>query len=223
MKSITLKAANVKETISVQFGEKILSEGFSYKKAGNEFRRQNESYTYIFNIDQAAWIDSYSLHVRLYISQKQIEDTLEKIIGKLRHKLTIGNDIGRIYKSPDGREIVNGDLSIWIRQDEDVKAAIESLEWYYTDIAKPYFKRYQTLESIDDIINNAPFDHCPANVGGNFDERCMKGLIAARLVNNPVYEKLVAIYDEAIKQTMNNESIENYYKVKDYLMYNRIK
>ena len=51
----------------------------------------------------------------------------------------------------------------------------------------------------------------------------MKGLIVARLVNNPSYENLVTTYDEAIKETMNTESIENYYKVKEYLMYNRIK
>lgn len=223
MKSITLKTASIKETTALQFGRTISKDEFVYKKTSNEFRHQKGDFTYVFNIEQVAWSDTYSLRIRIYISQKKIEDTLEKIIGKLRHKITIGNNIGRIYKSPDGREVVNGDLSIWIRQDEDVEAAVESLEWYYTDIAKPYFKRYQTLKSIDDIINNAPFDYCPANVGGNFDDRCMKGLIAARLVNNPDYEKLVAIYDKAIKQTMNSESIENYYKVKDYLMYNRIK
>jgi hypothetical protein len=71
-------------------------------------------------------------------------------------------------------------------------------------------------------MNNAPFEHCPADVGSGFDGRCMKGLIVARLVNNPKYDDLVAIYDEEIKGTMNAESIENYYKVRDYLMYNRI-
>lgn len=148
---------------------------------------------------------------------------MEKIIGKLRHKLTLGQELDRIYKSPDGREVVNGDLAIWLRQDEDVESAIETFEWYYSDIAKPYFERYNTMNAIDDIINNPPFNHCPAHVGGNFDERCMKGLIVARLVDSPKYEQLVAIYDEAIKETMNAMSIENYHKVREYLMYNRIK
>jgi hypothetical protein len=50
----------------------------------------------------------------------------------------------------------------------------------------------------------------------------MKGLIVARLVNNQNYEKLVAIYDEEIKGTMNTNFIENYHKVREYLKYNKI-
>ena len=80
-----------------------------------------------------------------------------------------------------------------------------------------------TDNEILDIINNPPFNHCPAYVGGNFDNRCMKGLIVARLADNPKYNELVEIYDEAIKETMNEMSIENYYKVREYLMYNKIK
>jgi hypothetical protein len=223
MKLMTIKSNDIKEKIALQFGNRLSKEGFIYKKTMNEFRHQKGDFTDIFNIEQVAWSNSHSLDVRLYISQKQIEAILELIIGKQRHKITIGQELGRIYKSPDGRKIVNGDLVIWLRQDEDVEAAIETLEWYYNDIAKPYFERYNTLEAIDDIINNPPFEHCPAHVGGNFDERCMKGLIVARLVDNPNYEKLAAIYDEAIKETMNTVSIENYHKVREYLMYNRVK
>ena len=50
----------------------------------------------------------------------------------------------------------------------------------------------------------------------------MKGLIIARLVNNPGYDRLAAIYDEAIKETLDAKSIEDYHKVKDYLMHNKI-
>lgn len=220
---MTLKANEIKERIATELGGKLSKNELVYNKKMNEFRCSTGEYTYIFNIDQVVWSSSYSLHVRLYISQKKIEAILEKIIGKLRHKLTLGQEIERIYKSPDGREVVKGNLSVWLRQDEDVDAAVETLEWYYNEIAKPYFVKYNTLEAIDDIMNNPPFDHCPADVGGNFDNRCMKGLIVARLVDNPNYEKLVTIYDEAIKETMNAESIENYYKVREYLMYNRIK
>jgi len=221
MKSITLKASEVKEKLSVGIGKELLNKGFVYKKGDNEFRRQEKDFTYIFNIEQVTWSDSYSLHVRLYISEKKIESTLERIIGKLRHKITLGQEIGRIYRRTDGKKVINGDLSIWLREDQDVEAAIESLSWYYRDIAVVYFNKYSSLEALDNIMNNPPFDHCPADVGGNFDDRCMKGLIVARLVNNPRYEELGAICDEAIKGTMNNESIDNYNKVREYLMYNR--
>jgi hypothetical protein len=222
MKLITLKANQIKQEIALKLNDLFFNEGFVYKKTTNEFRLSKGDYTYIFFIEQVAWTNSFSINVHLYISQKQIESILEKIIGKQRHKLTFIQDIGRIYKSPDGRKIFNGDLSIWLSQDEDVESAIESLGWYFKDVAKPYFAKYDNLNAIDNIVNNPPFNHSPAHVGSNFDFRCMKGLIAARLVNNPKYEELVSIYDEGIKGTMDSESIENYYKVRDYLKYNRI-
>ena|SRR2546423_6170030 len=223
MKIWIYKAPILKEKIISGLNDKFTQDGFKYKKTMNEFVRSQGDFSYKFYIEQLAWSSSYSLDIQLYISQKKIETILKKIIGKWRHNITMGQDIGRIYNSPDGREIVNGSLSIWLYQNEDVEAAIESLEWYYNDIAKPYFQQYQTLEAVDDIINNPPFNHCPAYVGGNLDNRCMKGLIVARLVDNPRYNELVAIYDEAIKETMNEVSIENYYKVREYLMYNKIK
>jgi hypothetical protein len=222
MKIMTFKGNEIKEKIAVQLENKLTKDGFIYKKTMNEFLCKKDDYKYMFILEQLSWGDHYSIDVRLAISQKQIETILEKIIGKLRFKYTFWQDLARIYKSPDGRQIVNGNLAILLIQDEDITAAVETLEGYYENIAKPYFKRYDSLEAIDDIINNPPFEYCPADVGSGFDDRCMKGLIVARLVNNPKYDELVTIYDEEIKGTMNEEAIENYYKVRDYLMHNRI-
>lgn len=221
MKILTLKAKQVKELIAFGLTDIFVQDGFTYKKTINQFEKTQGDYTFIFNILITAWSSCSSISVRLYVSQRKIEAIYEKIVGK-SHKLTIGNTIDRIYASPDGREVVNGDLAITIYFDDDVEAAVDSLERYYNTIAKPYFEKYQDLKSFDDIINNPPFEYSPANAGLGLDERCMKGLIIARLVNNPNYEKLVATYDEAIKRTMNAESIDNYHKVRDYLMYNQI-
>ena len=219
---MTFKANEIKDKIALRLGDKLAIDGFIYKKTRNEFICQKGDYNYLFILEQLSWSDHYSVQVRLAISQKQIETILERIIGKQRHKYTFVRDIARIYKSPDGRQIVNGNLAILLIYNEDIEAAIETLEGYYKNIAKPYFERYNSLEEIDDIMNNPPFEHSPAHVGGMLDDRCMKGLIVARLVNNPKYHDLVAIYDEKIKGTMSAESIENYYKVREYLNYNKI-
>ena len=222
MKGLTLKSKQIKELIFYGLMDLFLKEGFIYKKTHNQFEKIQTDYSFIFNFLMTSWSNHFSIDIRLYVSQKEIESIYESIIGK-SHKLTIGNTIDRIYASPNGREVINGNLTINLYSDEDIEAAVESLEKYYTSIAKNYFNKYQTLKSIDDIINNPPFEYSPGNVGSNFDERCMKGLIVARLVNNPSYENLVKIYDEAIKKTMNEESIANYHKVREFLMYNRIK
>ena len=222
MKILTLKTKDVKESIATGLMGKLMPESFLFKKTNNQFEKTQGDYTSIFNILITAWSNCYSIEVRLYISQKKIEHIYESIVGK-SHKLTLGNTIDRIYASPDGRKVVNSNLLIRIYFDEDIAAAVESMENYYKTIAKPYFEKYQTLSAIDDIINNPPFEHNPAHVGGNSDDRYMKGLIVARLVNNPNYEQLVVTYDEAIKRTMNEESIENYRKVREHLMYNRVR
>lgn len=222
MKQLTIKVKEVKELIASGLQNKLSSDGFIYKKGGNQFEKINGDYTLIFNLLVTAWSDHFSIDVRLYVSQKEIESIYEDIVGK-SHKLTLGNTIDRINASPNGREVVNGNLTINLYFNEDIDAAIDSLESYYVQIAKPYFDKYQNLKAIDDIINNPPFNHCPADIGGRFDNRCMKGLIVARLINNPNFEQLVATYDEVIKETMDEESIENYHKVREHLMYNRVK
>lgn len=222
MKLTTLSAKLIKQKLAFQLNEYLARDGFVYKNTNNEFISNNRDFLFVFNMLLTSWSDHYSLGVRLYISQKKVEHVYEHVLGK-SHKLTIGNSIERISKSPDGREVINGDMAILLIQDEDIEAAVETLKRYYGDIAKPYFNKYQTLTAVDDIINNPPFDYCPAHVGGNFDDRCIRGLIVARLVGNPNFDRLMSIYDEKIKETMDQLSIENYKKVREYLMYNAIR
>ena len=222
MKQLTIKARDIEKLISSALKDMFSQDGFDYKKTFNQFERKKGDYTSIFNILITSWSSCYSIDVRLYLSQKQVENIYESIFGR-SHRLTIGNTIDRIYASPDGIEIRNGNLTINIYFDEDVEAAIESLEKYYYTIAKHYFEKYQDLKAIDNIINNPPFDHNPADVGGMFTDRCIKGLIIARLVNNPNYEQLAVTYDESIKGTMDAKLIGDYFKAREYLMYNPVK
>ncbi|MDB4921873.1 hypothetical protein [Mucilaginibacter sp.] len=226
MKEITLKVKDIKEYILIHFGKLMTDNGFLYKKTDNEFFCSKGDYTYIFNMPLTSWSRSYELSVRLFIKQKRIENVYESILGK-SHGLTLNQEmIERIYYSPDGRKIVKGDgMGIWLVKDNDIINAVDILNIYYNKIAKPYFERFSTLGAFDDFMNNPPFDHSPAYIGSTTNERCMKGLIVAKLVNNPNYEKLVAIYDELIKRTLSDvqpDSITNYNKVKEYLEHNKL-
>lgn len=214
---MALKAQEVKEIIASSLTLLMVTEGFKYKKSSNEYVCTVEDFTYSFCIDQLRWSDHYSIDVRLEISQKKIENVLEKIIGKQRFRATMGNTIGQIKLSPDGRKYVAGGLQFILLFEEDVTAAVETLFEYYSTIAKPYFKKYSSLKAIDDIMNNDPFDYLPPYYGAGLDGRCMKGLIVAKLVNNPEYDKLVTIYNDLIFETESEESIDNYVKVRDYL------
>ena len=225
MNEITLKSSGIKNYIVETFGTKIKKDGFAYKKTDNEFVLRDGDYKFIFNIELTAWSNGYQLNVKLIISQKQIEDILEAILGKQRHRVTLGQSmLERLYYSPDGRKNGNGDsLAIWIARNADVLLFDKVLESYYQNIAKPYFKLFSKLEAFDDYMNKPPFEYPPAYVGGMYNNRCMKGLIVAKLVKNPGYDKLVAIYNDEIKKTISDvqsDSEENYIKVREYLARN---
>jgi hypothetical protein len=226
MKEITLKVKDIKEYINSDFGVMMNAYGFEYKRNSNEYFDKNGDCIYRFNMVLTAWSASYSITVRLWITQKKIEHIYESILGK-SHGLTFSQDmIERIYYSEDGRKNGKGDdLTISLIIDEDIYPAIDMLKNYYHNIAKPYFEKFKTIEAFDDFINSPPFEYSPAYVGSYTNERCMKGLIVAKLVNNPNYEKLVTIYDELIKKTVSDvqpDSITNYNKVKYYLTHNSI-
>jgi len=214
---MAVKAQEVKDRISAGLTLQMITEGFTYKKSTNEYKRIDGDYTYFFRIEQILWSDHYSIDVHLEVSLKKIEDVLQKIIGKQRFKKTIGNNIGQIKLSPDGRIYKVGGLQFILLFEGDIDAAIETLYDYYTDIAKPYFKKYSSLNAFDDIINNEPFEYLPPHFGGGLWNRCMKGLIVAKLVDNPMYDKLVMIYNELIYETESEEFIANYKQVRDYL------
>src|SRR5687767_6311631 len=110
MKLLTLKTKQIKDFIASQLGDKLTKEDFLYKKTNNQFVCTSGDYAFIFNMLLTSWSKHDSLDVRLYISQNEIENVFERIIGK-SHRLTIGNSIQRISKSPDGRKIINGDMS----------------------------------------------------------------------------------------------------------------
>jgi hypothetical protein len=216
-----LKVKEIKEIIAFELGGLMDKDGFIYKKTDNELVCRKGDYTYIFNMLITYWTTYYSLDIRLFINQKKIEDIYESIVGK-SYKQTLGAEIGVIYSSPDGRKVTNNTLHLLLEKNEDIPVAINTLKEYYELIAMPYFERYSNLEVIDDIMNNPPFEHNPAHVGGTSANRYMKGLIVAKLVDNSSYENLVSTYDEAIKRTMDEDSIEAYHNVREYLMYNRI-
>lgn len=217
-----VKVADIKSAIVKDFGIFMSDLGFVFKKTDNQFIYNIGDYSYIFNMLITSWSDSSSISVRLFVVQKAIEQVYKEILGKSGEFTLYQNMLERIYYSPDGR--VNGkgeSLGIWIQRDEDMIKANTTLRKYYDEIAKPYFSKFTSLRAFDDYINNMPFDYSPAYVGGTTANRCIKGLIVARMVNNSNYQNLVDTYDEIIKETP-KESMDNYLKVRDYLSYNPI-
>jgi hypothetical protein len=221
MKMITLKVDEIRQKVSSHLSEKFNKDNFSFSKTNSWFIKSTEKFDQILYLLIHSRSDHYAIEPQIYIRYKQVEKLLKKIIGNT-NGITMGDSISVIYNSPDGRKIVRNSMEILLLQNEDIESAVETIGQYYIDIAIPYFDKYIDIDSLDDIFNKPPFEYTPADVGGMTDDRCMRGLIIARLSNNPNYQELLTTYDQTIKRTMNQQSIDDYNKVKDYLNHNRI-
>ena len=65
-------------------------------------------------------------------------------------------------------------------------------------LAIDYINRYSTIEAVDKLYNQPPFDEYSPNCSSS-THRCFIGLIAAKLVNNPEYDRLKKVYSAIIK------------------------
>ena len=65
-------------------------------------------------------------------------------------------------------------------------------------LALEYIKRYSTIEAVDKLYNQPPFDEYNPNCS-SLTHRCFIGLIAAKLVNNPEYDHLKKVYSAIIQ------------------------
>jgi hypothetical protein len=75
-----------------------------------------------------------------------------------------------------------------------------------------------SLKAVDKIMNEKPIK--PVSYLNNQSHRCFKGLIAARLCDNPRFLDLVEIYSDTLQRQGQPECVRlNYDKLVNYLLY----
>jgi hypothetical protein len=85
----------------------------------------------------------------------------------------------------------------------------------FFDIALPFYKKYSNLLVIDSLFNDPPYNEMPVLVQRTGGDRCMKGLIMAKLVERENYFELVKSFDDFIDN--NRNFLFQYNTVKKYL------
>lgn len=214
-----LKVKEVKLKIFEGVKEYFNVNGFVHKKTNDEFVREVGKMKQIVFLSFTSFSSEILVRIWLYIKHKEIEDIYTKITGKKDYS-TIGNEIGELFSSRNGRDYHSSrGLSFVLQEDDDIFLAIEDLKRYYENIMSPYFDKYLNLVELDGIFNNEPYDFIPVDIGSSPGSRASKGLIIARLLDKNIYDNLISIYD--VKILKGSEScLKNYEKVKEYLKYN---
>src|SRR6218665_269758 len=84
-----------------------------------------------------------------------------------------------------------------IQNTADIKQWMQLFEKYYTEHLLPFFNMYNTVEAIDKLLNENPTErviHCD-----DLGWRIIKGLISAKLNQNPKYDELRAYYKSEVE------------------------
>ena len=138
----------------------------------------------------------------IWIGVKEIEKyykeiTLNKELKTDVNFVTIGNGIGDLLANPDGiYRSHNNTLNLHIFKELDIQIEAEQLLKYFREVALPYCLNNASVEMVDKLINTSPHEYKVHTMNDNY--RILKGIIAAKLNNNPKLNELIKIYDKQI-------------------------
>jgi hypothetical protein len=197
------------ESLEVYFAEN----DFRLIKTKNRFENTSGSFRFIYKLLFHARKKEIALELYVLVEHIETERIYKDATGHIIFE-TIGNEIGKLIRNPDGIMRDHHSQDLIIRKLSDVKGKVHLIKKYFEEIALPYYSKNGNLNRIDEILNNNPQE---ISVHANAQYfRCPKGLIVAKLNHRPNYKELEKIYDKKM-ESMNELSRDRYLKVKLYL------
>ncbi|MDR2992409.1 MAG: hypothetical protein LBV11_00995 [Bacillus cereus] len=170
---------------------------------GYEFRFINDFIVYKIGYGIVNYIDEFNIGTYISLSVISIDNIQQIILNEERiieNYATIGTNISSYF----------GELNYryHIKTIEDVKEWGKIVRKFYNEYVLPFFEKYSTVEAIDKLLNDNPSEkviYC-----SDLSWRIIKGLIAAKLNNNPQYNDLRNYYKSEVES-----------KFQGYFMYDK--
>ena len=93
-----------------------------------------------------------------------------------------------------------GGGELWyLNTEKEIVQAVAGAKRFITNTAIPFLAKTYSDQDYCRLLNTNPRGRCPYH--GNRENRCHYGLIAAKVTNDPGYEKLKRIYAEFLRST----------------------
>lgn len=81
---------------------------------------------------------------------------------------------------------------------DDLDEIVHVLIQFLWKEGMPFFDEYTNEDNIDILVNSDPYT--PSNFFFNQENRCLRGITAAKLTQNPKYYELVPIYEQILQK-----------------------
>lgn len=197
----------VKKELKKEFESFLKPLGYKSKSdpQGCDFSNSIETQLLKVGFGVANYIDEFKTSCSIGLGILPIQKVLFKIIDE---KPLIENDYGSTlgFRIADYFNEINYNFKI--QTHEDIKEWGKIVRKFYEEYAVPFFEKYNSIDAIDKLLNENPTEK--VIYLDDLGWRIIKGLIAAKLNNNPKYDELRDYYKSEVES-----------KFQGYFMYDK--
>lgn len=157
----------------------------------------------------------------IWLGVKEIEKyykliTINKELKTDVNFVTIGNGIANLLANPDGLYAHrNKSLDLHVFDERHIPMVATQLLKQFKEVALPYCLNNASVAMVDKLVNTKPDEYKVHTMNDN--TRILKGIIAAKLNNNPHLEELIKIYDKQIADRDMYNAVEEMERLKNIL------
>lgn len=137
----------------------------------------------------ANYVDEFNTGCYLKICNIQIQNIEGEIFQEIGVYDTLTTGISSYFNEINYR--------YKIKTEEDIKEWGKIVRMFYEEYAVPFFEKYNSVDSIDKLLNDNPTEK--VIYLDDLGWRIIKGLIAAKLNNNPKYNELRDYYKSEVE------------------------
>jgi hypothetical protein len=203
----------IKQKVFTNLESEFLEFGFKFSKSKDRYEKISNGCRLIYSFIFHKRSDEIAIEIFVLIEHIKTAKIYKKATG---HSLsnTIGNEIGKIFRNPNGKMKDHTSENLTIQNEKDISQLEKDILQYFKKVAIPYYKSNGSLEKIDEILN-ANTNEITVHANTQYF-RCPNGLIVARLINRINYNELVSTYDMKMEDV--SDLFKNRYEsVKKYL------
>ncbi len=197
--------SEVKKELKKEFEKFLKPIGYKSKMChqGCEFSLINDIYFFRIGFGVANYIDEFKTSCSVGLGVLPIQKVSFVIV---EGTTIIPNDYGSTLGVRIADYFGEVNYNYKIRTQEDIIAWGKIVKKFYEEYVVPFFEKYNTLDSIDKLLNDHPTEK--VIYSSDLGWRIIKGLIVAKLNVNPKYNELRDYYKSEVES-----------KFKGYFMY----
>jgi hypothetical protein len=179
-----------------------------------QFRKETDTGFQNLILSSSRYADELWIEVNIGVRVNMVEDFAQQFldipIEYRQHANTLITSFGRLSDTKYLRyKIVN---------QEDVEICFEAIKDFMHDRGLEFLDYASHIKNLDTIFNEKP--HKPNKYLYNQTHRCFKGIIIAKITDNPQFLTLLDQYQSALERMQTSDrEMENYMKLVNFLLY----